>query len=217
MKISKLNILIALIAIYVTLKLVPYSDKILYPINLIVTFLHEFWHAFFAIITWWSVESIKINSDWSWVTLSSWWIRTLVIMWWYIWSAIFWNLLLYYWLKWDKTAKYIMYVLGWLMIFSSIFWFNWIVSSIIQILIGIVLIVVWNKTNQSSIILPFIGFASLIYIIQDFNVWPTSDLAQFSNIFIIIPQFVWMYLWLFIVVWLSWYNLKLIVKEEMKK
>jgi hypothetical protein len=38
-------------------------------------------------------------------------------------------------------------------------------------------------------------------------------LEKFSDIFIIIPSFVWMIIWLIIVLIISWYNLKNIFKK----
>lgn len=210
---KKIQILVGLIIVYIILKFLPFWNYVLYPINLIVTFLHEFWHAFFALITWWSIESIKINSDWSWLAYTAWWIRWIVLMWWYIGSALFWNLILHYWLKSDKIAEKIIYLLAWLMIFSSIFFFASIFSSLILIIIGWILIYITKKLNYDSIILSFIWITSILHIIEDFNVWPSSDLAKFSEIFIIIPQVIWMYIWLLIVVWIFLFNLKLIFKK----
>ncbi len=48
---NNILLLVGLLAIYIALKYIPYGDTILYPINLIVTFLHEFGHSFFAVIT----------------------------------------------------------------------------------------------------------------------------------------------------------------------
>lgn len=212
----KKNILsiIVLLFIYIILKdFIPYWNYIVYPINLLVTFLHEFWHAFASIITGWDVKSIQINSDWSWFAVTSWWIQSIVLIGWYIGSAIFWNLLLYIWAKKEKYSEIIIYILSWIMIFTWIFWFNSIFSSIILFLISWILIFLALKTNKDWFILQFLWLASIIYIIEDFNVWPSSDLAKFSEIFIVVPQFVWMYIWLFLVIWITYFNFKNIIKE----
>jgi len=79
-------ILLILSIIYLSLKhFVIYWEYIVYPISLLVTFLHEFWHSFFAFITWWWVKWVLINPDWSWLAITYWWIRPLVLMWGYIW------------------------------------------------------------------------------------------------------------------------------------
>jgi hypothetical protein len=58
--------------------------------------------------------------------------------------------------------------------------------------------------------LQFLGISSIIYIIEDFNVWPSSDLAKFSTF---LPASVWMIIWLLIVLVITGYNLKLILKK----
>ena len=129
---TKILTLLSLVIIYILLKhYIPYWDKIVYPITLLVTFLHEFGHSFFALITGWSVKGIEINSDWSWYAVTAWGIRNLVLMWGYIWSAIFGNILLYIWFKNKSLSEKIIYFLSWLMIFVAIFWFNSIFSSLI--------------------------------------------------------------------------------------
>ncbi len=211
---NKLATLSVLLIIYLLLKyFIPYWNYIVYPITLLVTFLHEFGHSFFAIITWWAVDSIQINSDGSWYATTAGWIRSIILMWWYIWSAIFWNLLLYVGAKSDKYSELIIYVISGLMIFTSIFWFNSFLTSIILLLIAWFLIFLAKKVQYDSIILQFLWISSLLYIIQDFNVWPSSDLSKFSEIFIVLPQVFWMYMWLIIVLIITWINLRIIFKK----
>jgi len=208
---NKTLILIILVITYILLKhYIPYWNYIVYPINLLVTFLHEFGHSFFALITWWSVKWVQINSDWSWYAITAWWVRSLVLMWWYIWSAIFWNILLYIWFKKEKLSKTIIYFLSWLMLFVAIFWFNSISSSLILILLAGLFFVLAKYTKYDSLILQFLGISSIIYIIEDFNVWPSSDLSKFSTF---LPSSVWMIIWLVVVILITWYNLKLIFKK----
>ena len=211
---NKLAILVVLIVIYFLLKYyIPYGGYIIYPVNLLVTFLHEFWHSFAAIITWWDVKSIQINSDWSGFATTAWGWRTIVLMWWYIWSAIFWNILLYIWLKKEKYAEGVIYFLAWLIIFTGIFWFNSIYSTVILFLIAWVFILLAKKSYFDSLVLQFLWVTSILHILEDFNVWPSSDLAKFSEIFIIVPQVVWMYLWLIIVIIITGINLKYIFRK----
>lgn len=211
---NKLTIIIVLVAIYFALKYyIPYWNYIIYPITLIVTFLHEFGHSFAAIVTGWDVKSVQINSDWSGFATTAWWWKTIVLMCGYIWSAVFWNILLYIWLKKEKYAEKVIYFLAWLMIFTGIFWFNSIFSSVILFLIAWVFILLAKKSNFDSLVLQFLWVATILYIIEDFNVWPSSDLAKFSDMFIIVPQFIWMYLWLILVIIITGLNLKFIFKK----
>ena len=211
---KKVWILIVLVIIYFLLKYyIPNWNYLIYPINLFVTFLHEFGHSFFAIITWWTVKELEINKDWSWLATTSWWIKFLVLMWWYIWSAIFGNILLYIWLKKKKISQNVLYFLSWLMIFTSIFWFSNLMTLIILIILSWLIWLVANKTNFDQLVLQFLWITSILYIIEDFNVWPSSDLAKFTEIFLIVPQIFWMYIWLLIVIIITGFNLRLIFKK----
>ena len=208
---NKIPTLIVLVIIYILLKnYIPYWSIITYPINLLVTFMHEFWHAFFALITGWDVKWLVVNSDWSWVTTTSGWIRNLVVAWWYLGSAIFGNILLYIWFKKGKLSQNIIYFLSGLMIFVAIFWFNWIVSSLIIFALAWGLFALAKYSKYDSLVLQFLWISSIIFIIEDFNVWPSSDLKAFSWI---LPESVWMVVWLILVIIMTWWNLRLIFKK----
>ncbi len=215
-------ILFILSIIYFALKnFIIYWDIIVYPITILVTFLHEFWHSFFAVLTWWGVKNIQVNPDGSWFATTYWWFRFLVLMWWYIGSAIFWNLLLYIWAKKEKISKFIIMFLAFIMFMISIFFINFsfsgIISSLLLISLAISLAFVSFRIKQDSfnrIFLMFIGLTSIFYIIEDFNVWPSSDIKKFSEIFIFIPWFVWMIIWLIIVIAITWYTLKKIFEDK---
>ncbi len=218
---TKQNTILSLIWIlifYSILRYIPYGNIILYPINLIVTFLHEFWHAFFALITGGSVLFIDINHDGSGLATTSGWISWIILMWGYIGSAIFGNILLYIGLKNDnQLSKNIVYLIGGLFFLTAIFWFSDIISSILQILLGTILIFIAKRVSWSSFFLWFIWLASLAYIIGDFRSGPSSDIAKFSDIFIIIPEFIWMYIWLSIVLIIVGMNLYIILRDASKK
>ena len=210
---NNLLIIISFVILYYLLKnYIPYWNYAVYPINLLVTFLHELGHALWAIITWWWVKSIDISSDGSGYAVTSWWWRPIVLMWWYIGSAIFWNILLWIAFKKKSLLKNTIYILSGLMVFTAIFWYNSILSSLILFLIAWLFIYITNKTKLDKFLLQFLWIASLLYIIEDFNSWPSSDLVKFADIFMIIPQIVWMYIWLFIVVFISYKNFKRIIK-----
>jgi len=209
--ITNIWLLFFFVVLYFLLKYyIPYWNQILYPITLIVTFLHEFWHSFFALITWGLVKSIEINSNWSWLATTTWWIRNIVIMWGYIGSAIFWNILIYIWFKNKKLSEKIIYLLAWLMIFAWVFWFSWFISSIILFLLASLLIFIEKFTKYDSLILQFLWISSILYIIEDFNVWPSSDLSKFSTF---LPSSIWMIIWLLIVIAITIFNFRLIFKK----
>ncbi len=215
-------ILIILSIVYIILKhFVIYWNYLVYPITILVTFMHEFGHSFFAFITWWWVKSIQVNPDWSWLATTYWWFRPLVLMWWYIWSAIFGNLLLYIWATKKNTSRYVILFLSILIIFISIFSLSFnlsqIISSILLIILAFILAFFWFKIKEdhfNRIFLMFLWIASILYIIEDFNIWPSSDIKKFTDYFIIIPEFLWMFIWLFIVLFITFYTLKIIFKKK---
>jgi len=211
---NKIWILVVLIIVYFLFKYtIPYWNYVIYPINLFVTFLHEFWHSLFAIVTGWGVLKLEVNSDGSGLATTSWWIRAFIVMWWYIGSAIFWNILLYIWFKSKKISSSVLYILSWLMVFASIFWFSDFANFLILLILAWILWLLAYKTDYDQLILQFLWVTSILYIIEDFDWWPSSDLANFSEIFIIIPQVIWMYIWLIIVILITGFNLKLIFKK----
>jgi len=216
MKHKSLSILISLIIIYFLLKyVIPYWDSIIYPINLFVTFLHEFWHALFALLTGWSVLNIQVNSDGSWLAITIGWWRSFVLMGWYIGSAIFGNILLRIWLQdTKKLSEKILYLLAVMMVLVSVIWFSSLVSFVILLILSLILVILARYTNYDKVILQFLWVASILFIIEDFNVWPSSDLSKFADIFIIIPQPVWMILWLMIVLIITGLNLRSIYKKN---
>ncbi|MDQ7021981.1 MAG: M50 family metallopeptidase, partial [Candidatus Gracilibacteria bacterium] len=135
-------------------------------------------------------------------------IRDLVLAGGYIGSAIFGNILIYIGFKkttpnpslkrkGDNTSQNIIYFLSGLMVFVAIFWFNSIFSSLILFALAGTLFSLAKYTKYDSLILQFLGISSIIYIIEDFSVGPSSDLSKFSEI---LPSSVWMIIWLIIVI-----------------
>jgi hypothetical protein len=86
-----------------------YGRMILYPITLLVTFLHEFGHALGALITGGEVMSIQINPDGSGVTMTRGGSRAVILMGGYIGSAILGNLLFYLGTSWLCMVRQFIY------------------------------------------------------------------------------------------------------------
>lgn len=191
--------------------------KILYPITLLVTFLHEFGHALGAVLTGGSVEQVQINPDGSGYTVSRGGIRSITIMGGYIGSAILGNLLFYIGTKSQRLIKPMLYLLASAMFFTAFYWFNSLFTIIVLIVFAVVLGFIGLKTRFGREVLMFIGLASIIYIIQDFNVGPSSDLAAYAETMVILPATVWMYIWLAIVVLLFIFNVRAIFRSNGSK
>ncbi len=216
MKNSPVLGIVTLLAIYITLRYCggEYGKMILYPVMLLVTFLHEFGHAVGAVITGGKVVALGIEPDGSGVTktIGGW--RSIILMGGYIGSAIFGNLLFYIGVKKPQYSSYALYTLALFMGVSGFVWFETVFTTGFLLVFGIALIFIVQYTSIDRWVLMFLGMACIIYIVQDFNVGPSSDLEAYADLFVVVPSFVWMYIWLIIVVLLSFYNLRLIFKSK---
>lgn len=189
----------------------PVIGLIAQPINILCTFLHEFGHAFFAIITGGSVQSMAVNMDGSGVTYTMGGNAAILTMGGYVGSALFGNIMLR--LADTHTAQPVLKVLSGVMFITSIIWFNNVVTTVALILFAFALWFLSNK-HLSPYILSFLGIACIIYIIQDFNVGPTSDLQAYESEVGIFPAAIWMYIWLEIVIVMTSINLFGILKKR---
>lgn len=210
--------LFVVLAIYLAIKyLVPNGAMILYPVNLLVTFLHEFGHGAGALITGGSVDAIQVNRDGSGLCTTLGGNRAIILMGGYIGSAIFGNMLLYIGTKKESFAKITLFILAVAMIFTGVVWFDQMFTTGLLMIFAVVFIALAWFTDFSSDILMFLGLASMIHIIEDFNVGPTSDLERYAEIFVFIPASVWMYVWLVIVVILFIINIRWILKGAFRE
>ena len=143
--------------------------------------LHEFGHAFFAMISGGHVYSLCVNLDGSGVTTTSGGSSGLLTMGGYIGSALFGNMMIA--LSKSYKSNMIFKLLSALMIISAIFWYNNITTTTLLVIYGTVMFIVSVilPRDIQSFLLTFLGVASVIYIIQDFNVGPTSDLQAYES------------------------------------
>ncbi|MEM6964927.1 MAG: M50 family metallopeptidase [Bacteroidota bacterium] len=208
--------LLVVVGIYVGLKYFggAVGAKILYPINLLVTFLHELGHALGALITGGKVLKLEVAADGSGVTYTAGGNRGIILMGGYIGSAILGNLLFYIGAKWQKAAHVAIALLCATMVFSGFYWFSTMFSFGFSVAFAVGLYLISRFTSLDREILMFLGLASILYIIQDFRVGPSSDLEKYAELMVIFPKSVWMYLWLFIALLLCFLNLRLIFKKE---
>jgi len=184
--------------------------KILYPIRLFVTFLHEFGHAIGAVITGGWVEEVQINQDGSGWTRTANGNRPVTIMGGYLGSAIFGNLLFYVGAKAKKLVIPMIVLVVLSLLVTGLYWFNSLFTTIVLIAFAVVLSFIAIKTNFGREVLMFLGLASIMFIIQDFNIGPRSDLKAYEEVMVFIPAVVWMYIWLGIALLLFIFNLRLL-------
>ena len=188
--------------------------KILYPFRLLVTFLHELGHGLGAIITGGSVEGIHIGSDGSGYCKTAGGNRAIVLMGGYLGSAILGNLLFFIGAKAPRLAQSTIVLLAGVMIFVAFYWQESGFTFWFLVGFAVALILVANFTNWDREVLMFLGLATIVYIIQDFNVGPTSDLNKYAELLKVIPANVWMYIWLIIAILLTVFNLRLIFNKS---
>lgn len=207
---------IAILAIYFGLTYFggEVGRKILYPIQLFVTFLHEFGHAIGAVLTGGGVEEVQINADGSGFTRTRGGSRAVTIMGGYLGSAIFGNILFYVGARGKRMVKPMLALVIIAMLVTGFYWFNSLFTTVVLIGFALVLTVIMAKTSFGSDVLMFMGLASVMYIIQDFNVGPTSDLKAYEEVMVILPASVWMYIWLGVAILLLLLNLKMLFSVQ---
>lgn len=205
---KNIGIAIFIFIIYLIINQLPFGDFITLPITLFVTFLHEFGHAIASLISGGTVHGIDINIDGSGCTTSSGGINSIVCIGGYIGSIILGNLMIL--LSNSRQSRIVIYVLSALMIFTSLYWFSDIYTTLMLITFSIVLILL---SKFKKYVLLFLGIASVAYIIKDYDVGPSSDLAQYSGI---ISAQIWMYVWLILAVVITTFSLYIFVKLNKK-
>ncbi|MEM8906412.1 MAG: M50 family metallopeptidase [Bacteroidota bacterium] len=188
------------------------GQQLMYPIVLLVTFLHEFGHALGALITGGEVVALQVSSDGSGFATTRGGNIAIILMGGYLGSAILGNLLLYIGAHGQRLAKITTYALAVFMVGSGILWFNSFYTTGFLLLFAFFLYFIAKNTNWDSELLMFLGLASILHIIQDFNVGPSSDLQKYAEVMPFLSQTGWMYLWLIIAVLLTLFNLQMVLK-----
>lgn len=204
-----------MVVVYGILKFLggSFGSLVLYPVTLLVTFLHEFGHAMGAILTGGGVEGMQINPDGSGYTVSRGGSPGVILMGGYMGSAIFGNLLFRIGVRHKALTQATLLTLGAIMALAGIVWFESFESTVILFAFAVSLFFIARKTNWDQDVLIFLGVAAVLYIIQDFNVGPQSDLVMYEKVVGIFPSQVWMYLWLAFAGLLFWWNLRAIFKR----
>lgn len=186
---------------------------VLYPVTLLVTFLHEIGHALGALCTGGTVEGLQINSDGSGYTITRGGSQGIVLMGGYLGSAILGNILFRIGARHRQITHHTLLVLAGLMILVGLIWFESFSSTALLWGFGILLGFIALKTNWDQDVLMFLGLAAVLYIIQDFNVGPQSDLAMYEQVVGLFPAQIWMYIWLGLAGALFFWNIKKVFRN----
>ena len=184
------------------------ARQLLYPVIWLVAFLHETGHALGALVSGGEVVSLQINADGSGVTTSRGGSVALILAGGYIGSAFLGNLLFYIGIRKHRLSQAALYTLAVLMVFSAIKWPSTMESTILLFIYAAVIFFIAAKTNWDQKVVMFFGMASVMYIIQDFQVGPSSDLKAYEEHIGIFPARIWMFIWLLIVLAITFWNLK---------
>lgn len=208
--------LLAILLVYGLLKFFggSFGHLVLYPVTLMVTFLHEFGHALGALLTGGSVEGMQINADGSGYTLTRGGNQAVVLMGGYLGSAFLGNVLFHIGVRYRSYTHHTLLVLAGLMALAGLVWFESFGSTGLLWAFAFLLGFIALKTNWDQDVLMFIGMATVLYIIQDFDVGPKSDLVMYEQIVGIFPSRIWMYIWLALAGWLFFWNLKQIFSRR---
>lgn len=181
---------------------------LLYPVTLLVTFLHELGHALGALLTGGSVVGMQINPDGSGYTITRGGSQGVTLIGGYLGSAVLGNLLFRIGARHQALTHHTLLVLAGLMILSGVIWFQSLNSTALLFVFGLLLGFIALKTNWDQDVLMFLGLAAVLYIIQDFDTGPRSDLVMYEKVVGFFPYQVWMYLWLGLAGVLFLWNLK---------
>jgi hypothetical protein len=181
---------------------------LLYPVTLLVTFLHELGHALGALLTGGSVVGMQINPDGSGYTITRGGSQGVTLIGGYLGSAVLGNVLFRIGARHQALTHHTLLVLSGLMILSGVIWFQSLNSTALLFVFGLLLGFIALKTNWDQDVLMFLGLAAVLYIIQDFDTGPKSDLVMYEKVVGFFPYQVWMYLWLGLAGVLFLWNLK---------
>jgi hypothetical protein len=189
---------LAIVVAYAILKYFggSFGQLVLYPVTLFVTFLHEMGHALGAILTGGDVSAMQINPDGSGYTITRGGSQGVILMGGYVGSAVLGNLLFYIGARARRLTQTALIVLAVLMVLAGVVWFESLISTLILFAFGGTLYYIATRTSWGQDVLMFFGLAAVLYIIQDFNTGPKSDLARYEQVVGILPASLWMYVWL---------------------
>ncbi len=205
-----------MVLVYVALRFMggSFGNLVLYPVTLLVTFLHEFGHALGAIFTGGTVQSMQINPDGSGYTISRGGSPGIILMGGYLGSAALGNVMFRIGARHRSITQTTLIVLSCLMVLAGIVWFESFQSTALLTVFGALLFFIARNTDWDQDVLMFLGLAAVLYIIQDFNVGPGSDLAMYEQAVGLFPSHVWMYIWLALAAILFYWNLRAILGKR---
>lgn len=185
-----------------------FGQLVLYPVTLLVTFLHEFGHALAALLSGGQVEGLHVSADGSGYTTTRGGSPGFILIGGYLGSAVLGNVLFYIGARRKALTDMTLLVLAAIMAVVGLIWFESFVSTALLFVFAALLWLIVRYTNWDQDVLMFLGLAAVLYIIQDFQVGPSSDLARYEAEVGLFPARIWMFVWLGLALLLFYWNLR---------
>jgi hypothetical protein len=180
---------------------------------LLVTFLHEFGHAMACLISGGHVVALQVNLDGSGLCTTSGGNRALVTAGGYIGSVLFGNIMLWAGIRHKYLSRFLAGGLAICMVVVSLIWFSTPASFLFTAVVGGLLLFLFVKFAWSGRLFMVVsGAYSILYVLNDYRIGPSSDLQAFSAIMGLTPA-IWMYIWLGMAIILTLFSLRTILKR----
>lgn len=191
-----------------------FGQLALYPVTLLVAFLHELGHAAGAVLTGGDVLGLQVNLDGSGYTKSAGGLPGIILLGGYLGSIVFGNILLRLGARHGRLASQSLMVLAVLMALAGIIWFESLASTALLFAFAALLWILAARTNWDQDVLLFLGIATVLYILQDYRVGPGSDLVQYERLVGLFPTEVWRFVWLAGAIAITVWNLNGIIHRR---
>ena len=189
------------------------GELVMYPVTLMVTYIHEFGHAIGSIVSGGGVCSMNINKDGTGFVDAAGGNVGVTLFGGYLGSILIGNLMLFLSVRFPRVSQFTLKFIGFSMAFTSIIWFSNIQTTVILIIFAAALYFICEKTNAHSELLMFLGLVSILYILQDFKMGETSDLKKYAELYIMNSPQAWMVIWSLITLAFTFFNLRYLVRR----
>jgi hypothetical protein len=211
---------LALVAVLVAAAWFTWNKPVVYPLRILVTFLHEFSHGIGGIITGGHIARVTVEPDGSGVCYTQGGWRIVILPAGYIGSMLWGCLILILSLR-TRLGKYVSLFLGLGLMVMSLLYVRTVFSFCYGLGIGAVLASAgwWLPRQENDLLLSFIGVTSCLYAIFDirtlFQLGGTvnSDAVMFSKEIFPLPSQVWAVLWGIIALFVLGCGLRIAVRK----
>jgi hypothetical protein len=156
------------------------GEIVLYPVRVIISFLHKLGTGLATIFTGGFVEGLKMYKDGTAEITTVGGAEGWEIFGGYLSSIILGNILFYIGAKNSFLSKWALYGLAILMIFVGLKWYDSPMSTLFLCFFAYLFYLVSKNAMFSRELLMFLGLASLTYIVEDLSKGEGAELAKFA-------------------------------------